>query len=77
MNFEFIKEAISSPWQIEPHTLNSMLPIFRSMLNGLKIEKSSEPEANIPYLISASELSAPICIDQDMPNYIFIGIRFQ
>jgi protease IV len=65
MNFEFIKEAISSPWQIEPHTLNSMLPVFRSMLNGLQIEKSSEPEANIPYLISASELSAPMCNDQE------------
>ena len=65
MNFEFIKEAISSPWQIEPHTLNSMLPIFRSMLNGLQIEKSDEPLANIPYLIAASDLSAPICPDPD------------
>jgi len=65
MNFEFIKEAISSPWQIEPHTLNSMLPIFRSMLNGLQIEKSNEPPANIPYLIAASDLSAPMCPDPD------------
>jgi len=65
MNFEFIKEAISSPWQIEPHTLNSMLPIFRSMLNGLQIEKSNEPLANIPYLIAASDLSSPMCPDSD------------
>ena len=67
MNFEFIKEAISSPWQIEPHTLNSMLPIFRSMLNGLQIEKSSEPLANLPYLIAASEvccsMNADPCIE--------------
>lgn len=65
MNFEFIKEAISSPWQIEPHTLNSMLPVFRSMLNGLQIEKSNEPEANIPYLISASQLSVSMSLDAE------------
>ena len=52
MNFEFLKEAVSSPWQIEPSTLNAIIPLFRGLLSGLTLEKSSEPAASLPYIVS-------------------------
>lgn len=54
MNYEFIKDVIGSPWQIEPQTLNRLYPVFRGMFSGLQIDKGSEPSNHLPYVISES-----------------------
>ena len=54
MNYEFVKDVIGSPWQIEPQTLNRLYPVFRGMFSGLQIDKNSEPSNHLPYVISES-----------------------
>ncbi len=54
MNYEFVKDLIGSPWQIEPQTLNRFYPVFRGLFSGLLIEKSAEPLSHLPYALSAS-----------------------
>ena len=43
MNYEFLKDLIASPWQIEPQTLNRFYPVFKGLFSGLQIEKGEEP----------------------------------
>ncbi len=54
MNYEFIKDVIGSPWQIEPQTLNGLYPVFRGMLKGLQIDKGEEPRNHRSYRINAT-----------------------
>jgi protease IV len=53
MNYEFLKDVLGSPWQIEPGTLNSFYPVLRGLFTGLQLEKSAEPQNHLPYQISA------------------------
>lgn len=53
MNYEFIKDIIGSPWQIEPQMLNSLYPVFRGMFSGLHIEQGKEPKKHLRSAISA------------------------
>ena len=53
MNYEFIKDIIGSPWQIEPRTLNSLYPVFRGMFSGFHIEQGAEPKNHLRSAISA------------------------
>lgn len=64
MNYEFLKDVIGSPWQIEPRTLNSLYPIFKAMISGISLESSPEPQNHIPYFINA-DLRKPGCEDDD------------
>ena len=54
MNYEFVKDVIGSPWQIEPQTLHRLYPVFRGMFSGLQFDKGSEPSNHLPYAIAAS-----------------------
>ncbi len=54
MNYAFLKDIIGSPWQIDVQTLNGLLPILRGMVNGLNVEKGTEPSNHLPYALSAS-----------------------
>ncbi len=53
MNYEFLKDVLGSPWQIEPGTLNSFYPVLRGLFTGLHLEKSKEPENHLAYQVSA------------------------
>ena len=53
MNYEFLKDILGSPWQIEPRTLNSLYPIFKGMTSGLAIEPGEEPKEQKQYKLSA------------------------
>jgi len=53
MNYEFLKDVLGSPWQLEPGTLNSFYPVLRGLFTGLQLEKSAEPQNHLPYQISA------------------------
>jgi protease-4 len=48
MNYQFLREILTSPWQIDPVTLNSFYPVFRGLINGLQIEKNPEPDIHLP-----------------------------
>ena len=62
MNYEFLKDVIGSPWQIDPRTLNSLYPVFRGLFSGLNIEEGKEPDNHLRYALSA--------ITRDIiPNY--------
>jgi protease-4 len=54
MNYEFLKDLIGSPWQIEPQTLNQLYPVFRGMFSGLHIDNGVEPSNHLPYVLNAS-----------------------
>ena len=54
MNFEFLKDVLGSPWQIEPRTLNSLLPILRGMTMGIAFDRAPEPQNNLQYAIQAA-----------------------
>ena len=54
MNYSFLKDVMGSPWQIEVHTLNALLPILRGMTTGLKVDKGTEPQNHKSFRILAS-----------------------
>lgn len=54
MNYSFLKDVMGSPWQIEGHTLNALIPILRGMTSGLKVDKGTEPQNHKSFRISAS-----------------------
>jgi protease-4 len=57
MNYLFLKDIVSSPWQVDANTFRSLLPIFRGFLAGASIEKAEEPDYYKPYAISATDKS--------------------
>jgi len=57
MNYLFLKDIVSSPWQVDANTFRSLLPIFRGFMAGASIEKAEEPEYYKPYSISAADKS--------------------
>jgi protease-4 len=52
MNYQFLKDAIGSPWHIEAQTLQVFYPVFRGMLSGLQIDKAPEPTNHRRYAVS-------------------------
>jgi protease-4 len=73
MNYQFLRDILSSPWQIEPSTLNTFYPVFRGILNGLQIEKSKDSVIDVPFFLSAnnhtvlSSENNPLTIPQEQP----------
>ena len=55
MNYLFLKDIASSPWQVDANTFRSLLPIFRGFMAGANIDKSEEPEHYKPYAVSAAD----------------------
>lgn len=55
MNYLFLKDIVSSPWQVDAVTLRSLLPIFRGFMAGANIDKAEEPEYYKPYFVSAND----------------------
>jgi len=54
MNFLFLKDILSSPWQIDLPTLNTLKPVFKSLISGIQLEDGKEPENNRPYALFAN-----------------------
>jgi len=67
MNYEFLKDVLGSPWQIEPGTLNSFYPVLRGLFHGLQLEKSLEPENHLPYQISALTRNVSMWSQPEVP----------
>lgn len=53
MNYLFIKDILSSPWQIDSNTLNTWMPLFRGLISGTHVEKANEPVNYRPYAVFA------------------------
>jgi len=67
MNYEFLKDVLGSPWQIEPGTLNSFYPVLRGLFHGLQLEKSMEPENHLPFKISALTRNVSMWSQPEVP----------
>ena len=67
MNYEFLKDLVGSPWQIEPQTLNSLYPILKGMFNGLELERGIEPANHMPYKLSAISRSISMWSQPEVP----------
>jgi len=57
MNYLFLKDIVTSPWQVDASTFRSLLPIFRGFMSGANIERAEEPAFYKPYTISATDQS--------------------
>ena len=67
MNYEFLKDVLGSPWQLEPGTLNSFYPVLRGLFTGLQLEKSSEPQNHLPYHLSALTRNVSMWSQPEVP----------
>ena len=54
MNFLFLKDIISSPWQVDSVTRNTWLPVLKGLSTGLNIEKAPEPENYRRFAVEAA-----------------------
>lgn len=57
MQYSIASEIFGTPWLMQASGLQQYMPIVRGMLNGALIAEENEPKENIPFAISADNLS--------------------
>jgi protease-4 len=60
MQFSFLKELISSPWQIDALTAQIYAPILRGVFAGLHFEREEPAEKYLPFLVKGEGCLSPL-----------------
>jgi protease-4 len=66
MQFSFLKELVTSPWQIDAITAQIYAPVFRGVLQGLLFEREEPDSKYLPYQVAAKQQSS--AAENQQPN---------